>query len=134
MAARCDWRRCAAWNSLRALTGSRYLRWPHIDTYIRRAYAISIRVEWDPDKARENRRKHDVDFADAAIALEDESALSIEDRDHVEVRFKTLGMGPQLKVLLVVYTIRTGGRIRIISARRATRTQTRQYFKGIEHD
>jgi uncharacterized protein len=91
-----------------------------------------MRVEWDPDKARENRRKHGVDFADAAIALEDKNALTIEDRDHDEVRFKTLGMGPQLEVLLVVHTIRTGGRIRIISARRATRTQTKHYFEGIE--
>ncbi len=91
-----------------------------------------MRVEWDPDKARENRRKHAVDFADAAIALEDENALTIVDRDHDEVRFKTLGMGPYLDVLLVVHTIRTGDRIRIISARRATRTQTKQYFKGIE--
>lgn len=91
-----------------------------------------MRVEWDPDKARENRRKHGVDFADAAIALEDEHALTIEDRDHDEVRFKTLGMGPQFNVLLVVHTIRTGGRIRIISARRATRTQAKHYSKGIE--
>ena len=91
-----------------------------------------MRVEWDPDKARENRRKHGVDFADAAIALEDENALTIEDRDHHEVRFKTLGMGPQLKIVLVAHTLRAGGRIRIISARRATRAQTRQYFKGIE--
>ncbi len=91
-----------------------------------------MRVEWDPNKASENRRKHGVDFADAAIALEDKNALTIEDRDHDEVRFKTLGMGPQLEVLLVVHTIRTGGRIRIISARRATRTQTKQYIEGIE--
>ncbi len=91
-----------------------------------------MRVEWDTDKARENRRKHGVDFADAAIALEDENALTIEDRDHEEVRFKTLGMGPQMNVLLVVHTIRLGGRIRIISARRATRTQIKQYFKGFE--
>ncbi len=93
-----------------------------------------MRIEWDPDKAKENRRKHGADFADAAIAVEDENALTIEDRDHEEVRFKTLGMGPQLNVLLVVHAIRTGGRVRIISARRATRTQTRHYFKGIDHD
>jgi len=36
-----------------------------------------MRVEWDSDNARENRRKHGVDFADAAIALEDENALTI---------------------------------------------------------
>ena len=49
---------------------------------------------WDPRKAAENLRKHGVDFADAVIALEDENALTIEDSDHDEQRFKTLGMGP----------------------------------------
>ena len=48
--------------------------------------------EWDPGKAAENLRKHSVDFADAVIALEDENALTIEDPDHDEQRFKTLGM------------------------------------------
>jgi uncharacterized DUF497 family protein len=43
-----------------------------------------MRIEWDPDKAKENRRKHGADFADAAIAVEDENALTIEDRDHEE--------------------------------------------------
>ena len=49
---------------------------------------------WDPRKASENLRTHGVDFADAVLALEDENALTIEDRDHDEQRFKTLGMGP----------------------------------------
>lgn len=91
-----------------------------------------MRVEWDPEKGEENRRKHRVDFADAAVALEDANALTIEDRDHNEVRFKTLAMGPELNVLLVVHSIRRGDTIRIISARRATRAQTRDYFKGIK--
>ena len=91
-----------------------------------------MRVEWDPTKAQENLRKHGVDFADAAVALEDENALTIEDRDHDEVRFKTLAMGPRLNVLLVVHAERRLGTIRIISARRATRAQAKQYFKGIE--
>lgn len=55
--------------------------------------------EWDPGKAAENLRKHNVDFADAVIALEDENALTIEDPDHDEQRFKTLGMGPSLNIL-----------------------------------
>ena len=41
---------------------------------------------WDPGKASENLRKHGVDFADAVLTLEDENALTIEDRDHQEVR------------------------------------------------
>jgi uncharacterized DUF497 family protein len=53
-----------------------------------------IDFEWDPRKAKENLRKHGVDFTDAVIALEDENALTIEGTDHEEPRFKTLGMGP----------------------------------------
>ena len=53
-----------------------------------------MEFEWDPRKAKENLRKHGVEFADAVIALEDENALTIEDPDHDEPRFKTLGMGP----------------------------------------
>jgi uncharacterized DUF497 family protein len=77
--------------------------------------------EWDPGKASGNLRKHSVDFADAVIALEDENALTIEDKAHDEQRFKTLGMGPEAKVLFVVHAERYKNRIRIISARKADR-------------
>ena len=60
-------------------------------------------VVWDPAKARENQLKHGVDFADAAVALEDDNALTIEDIDHYEQRFKTLAMSPQADVLLIVH-------------------------------
>ena len=87
--------------------------------------------EWDPRKAAENRRKHGVDFADAVIALEDDNALTIEDHDHEERRFKTLGMGPTFNVLYVVHCERTVNRVRIISARRAEKKECTQYFKGL---
>ena len=84
--------------------------------------------EWGPGKATENLRKHNVDFADAVIALEDENALTIEDTDHEEQRFKTLGMGPSLNILFVVHCERLENSIRIISAREADRKETKQYF------
>ena len=43
-----------------------------------------MEIEWDPNKAAQNLRKHDIDFADAVIALEDENALTIEDHGHNE--------------------------------------------------
>ncbi len=89
---------------------------------------------WDPRKAAENLRKHGVDFADAVIALEDENALTIEDRDHPEPRFKTLGLGPGLKVLFVVHAERHENLIRIISARKADRRQTEQYYQGLSYE
>ena len=90
--------------------------------------------EWDPGKAAENLQKHSVDFADAVIALEDENALTIEDADHEEQRFKTLGMGPSLNILFVVHCERSENRIRIISAREADRKETKQYFQGLSHE
>lgn len=90
--------------------------------------------EWDPGKAAENLRKHGVDFADAVIALEDENALTIEDLDHPEQRFKTLGLGPDLNVLFVVHAERSKNLIRIISARKADRSQTKQYYQGLSYE
>jgi uncharacterized DUF497 family protein len=89
--------------------------------------------EWDPRKATENLSKHGVDFADAVIALEDENALTIEDRDVEELRFKTLGMGPYLKVLYVVHAERGEDCIRIISARPATKHESNQYYQGLDY-
>jgi hypothetical protein len=88
---------------------------------------------WDPAKARANARRHGVDFADAAIALEDEHALTVEDRDHDEVRFRTLAMAPTMEVLLVVFTMTRGDTVRIISARRASRAERADYDTGLGH-
>lgn len=89
-----------------------------------------MHYEWDPIKAKANLRKHGVDFADAVLCLEDEQALTIEDEDHGEQRFKTLGMGPQLNVLYVVHAEVCAERIRIISARRADKRETKYYYQG----
>lgn len=75
-----------------------------------------MQYEWDPRKAALNLSKHGIDFADAVIALEDENALTIEDRHADEQRFKTLGMGPYLNILYVVHAVRGVDCIRIISA------------------
>ncbi len=94
-------------------------------------YNYPMNYEWDPWKASGNLRKHQVDFADAVIALQDENALTIEDSDHEEQRFKTLGMGPYSKVLFVVHAEQRKNCIRIISARRARRKEIEQYYKGL---
>ena len=91
-------------------------------------------VEWDPKKAAANLKKHGIDFADAAIALEDPNALTVEDPGHGEQRFKTLGLDPFLRILLVVHASREGDVIRIISARKADKSEIAQYFEGIGHE
>ena len=93
-----------------------------------------MEFEWDPGKAKENLRKHSVDFADAVIALEDENALTIEDKYHDELRFKTLGMGPTLNVLFVVHCEQAADSIRIISARKADKRETNTYFQGLSYE
>ena len=93
-----------------------------------------MEFEWDPRKAKENLRKHGVDFADAVIALEDENALTIEDTNHDELCFKTLGMGPTLNVLFVVHCKHSANCIRIIYARRADKKETKSYFQGLSYE
>lgn len=82
--------------------------------------------EWDPDKDRLNQRKHGVCFADTFAVFEDPHALTVDDYEHGEERFVTMGMDCFARVLLVVYTWREEN-IRIISARKATRSEVRQY-------
>jgi len=93
-----------------------------------------MELEWNLQKAADNLRKHGVDFADAAIALEDDNALTIEDKVHDEQRFKTLGVGPNLNILYVVHTERENNSIRIISARRAERSEIKQYYNGVNYE
>ncbi len=83
-------------------------------------------ARWDPEKAAANWKKHGVDFADAATALEDEHALTVEDNDEDEQRFATLAQDALGRVLVVVYTWR-GDEPRLISARRAGPRERRQY-------
>jgi hypothetical protein len=66
-----------------------------------------VEFEWDERKAAENLRKHGVDFADAALVLEDNLALTVEDPDaEGEERWVTMGYDPNQRVLVVAYTWR----------------------------
>ena len=86
-----------------------------------------MELEWDPRKAGANLRKRGVDFADAGTVLHDEQAITITDEDSDdEERFVTLGMDALGRVLVVVYTWRED-RPRLISARKATPRERRQY-------
>ena len=89
-----------------------------------------LRFEWDPAKAIANVRKHGVSFEDAQTVFSDERARLIDDPDHSqdEERFVLLGLSSSLRLLVVAHCYRSeGGVIRIISARRATRTEERSY-------
>ena len=88
--------------------------------------------DWDPRKASANRAKHGVTFEEALTVFADEAALLIRDPDHSEdeERFVLLGMSAHLRVLVVVHCDReTEDVIRIVSARKATRTERRRYIE-----
>jgi uncharacterized DUF497 family protein len=85
--------------------------------------------EWDPAKARQNLRKHDVGFDEAATVFLDPLALTFDDPGHStdEQRFITIGVSTRLRVLLIAHTDRGPERIRLISARVATRKEANAY-------
>ncbi|HEV8581033.1 MAG TPA: BrnT family toxin [Thermoanaerobaculia bacterium] len=90
-----------------------------------------MEYEWDEEKAAANLRKYGVDFTDAALVLEDEHALTLSDLySESEERFVTTGRDPQGRLLVVIYTWREE-RIRLISAREATRRERRDYEKDL---
>jgi hypothetical protein len=89
----------------------------------------AVKVEWDPPKAKANRRKHGVDFADAATVLLDELATTIRDDSTDEDRNVTMGADALGRVLVVVYAWAEDG-VRLISARKTTRKERRQYEEG----
>jgi len=97
---------------------------------------MQYRFEWDPIKARENLQKHRVSFERAAQVFLDPWMISIYDEEHSEAeeRWITLGMDSSGVLLVVVHTFREMDasycRIRIISARKATRKEAKQYHQG----
>lgn len=83
--------------------------------------------EWDDEKRRLNLRKHRIEFADAVSVFEDPNALTVSDDDsEVEDRFVTVGADLFSRVLVVAYTWR-GDTIQLISARKATPRERKQY-------
>ena len=93
--------------------------------------AEGIRFEWDPHKAEANRRKHGIDFALAARVFFDRHSKTIfEGDEHGEARWRTIGEIGGIAVVVVSHTLRTEREfevVRIISARKATRRERRQY-------
>jgi len=83
-------------------------------------------AQWDPEKAAANLRKHGVDFADAETALRDEMAMTMPDDDPDGQRFVALATDALGRLLVVVYEWRDDD-VRLVSARKANRSERRQY-------
>ncbi len=89
-----------------------------------------MRFEWDPAKATLNERKHGVSFQEAQSVFYDDFALQFYDEEHAsnEDRFLMLGMSAEARLLLVCHCERASGEIiRIISARKATASESKYY-------
>ena len=91
-----------------------------------------IAFEWDPEKARANVQKHGVAFEEARSCFYDPRQIAFYDPDHSndEDRELLIAHSNQGRVLLVSYTIRTDV-VRIISARKATKSEEVRYAQGI---
>ena len=101
-----------------------------LDKHIYYAYIWLMDFEWDPAKARSNLAEHGVGFSDVETAFYDQHAISMPDPGaSAEERFILVGMDALGKIV-VVYTYR-GNSIRLISARKATKSERKSYEEGI---
>jgi hypothetical protein len=89
---------------------------------------MALEFEWDPVKAELNLKEHGVSFDEATTIFRDTLSITISDPDHsdYEDRFIDIGMSHRMQLLVVSYTERKD-KIRIISARRATRAERKNY-------
>lgn len=95
----------------------------------------SIKFEWDENKNSINQQKHKISFDEAKTVFYDEEARIIDDPEHSEEeeRFIILGLSKKANLLVVCHCYRASETvIRIISARKATKTETKQYQSYIE--
>lgn len=91
-----------------------------------------IKFEWDENKNRTNQNKHKISFEEAKTVFYDDEALVIDDPEHSEEeeRFIILGLSNKTNLLVVCHCYRASDTvIRIISARKATATETKQYYE-----
>lgn len=89
-----------------------------------------MRFEWDPANASANNKKHGVSFEEAQTVFYDDFAVQFFDDEHStkEDRFIMLGMSSSARLLVVVHAERADGEVvRIISARKATRSEAKFY-------
>lgn len=93
----------------------------------------SINFEWDNNKNEINKKKHKISFEEAQTVFYDAEALVIDDPEHSEQedRFIILGLSKKANLLVVCHCYRESDSvIRIISARKATTTEKRYYYKA----
>ena len=94
-------------------------------------HTIKTEITWDSVKAKSNRLKHRVFFSDVEPVFYDPNAISFEDRESEgEARYIVIGLDSMARLVVVAYTYRDSV-IRIISARKASKTEQKVCEKGI---
>ena len=94
----------------------------------------TIQFEWDSEKNEINKKKHGISFEAAIEVFLDDNAILFDDPDHSygEERFLIIGSLKNTKICIVSHCYRDNdNRIRIISARHATRNEQNVYFEGV---
>ncbi|PYU92247.1 MAG: hypothetical protein DMG25_12420 [Acidobacteria bacterium] len=93
---------------------------------------MSLEFEWDREKAEANRATHGIDFEEALTIFRDPLAQIFDDEEHSEDEPREIIIGHSVKqrLILVCFTVR-GTRIRIISARKATPLERKDYEENI---
>lgn len=90
-------------------------------------------VTWDPEKALTNIRKHGIAFEDATTVLSDPLSVTVLDPRYEhsdEPRFVTIGETDSRRLIVLVHADR-GETVRIISARKPTRSERKRYEEGV---
>ena len=93
-----------------------------------------MKFVWDPEKEKINKRKHKVRFSEACYVFSDKYQLTNFDVKHSESedRWITLGKTPNNKMLVVIHTFKKDEDkeyVRIMSARKATKSEIKQYLE-----
>ena len=90
-----------------------------------------MQFEWNSDKANTNLKKHGISFNEASTVFNDPLSITFPDPDHSdgEERYVIIGLSSASRILIVTHTDRAD-RVRIVSAREATRNERRFYENG----
>ncbi len=91
---------------------------------------LEIHFEWNKKKNEANLKKHGISFEEAKSVFYDQNAIEFfdEEHSHDEQRFLLLGFSDKLRLLLICHCFRkSDSRIRIISARKATKNESKYY-------
>ena len=93
---------------------------------------MALSFEWDENKAKSNARKHDVTFEEASTVFADPLGAIFEDEEHSEDELRELLIGHSVlqRLLIVSFTERGKDVVRIISARKATKRERKDYEEG----